>query len=242
MQMDAKKQVNHKDSTWKFFDQIAPNYDRLNRVLSAGIDQYWRKQLIKKIPQKSNLYVIDLATGTGDVILELLKKRSDDVSYVLGMDKSKGMLAIAEQKFAQFQGASIKFEHADAQKIPVNDHTADVVTMAFGIRNVPDVSASLKEMHRILKEDGSVYILEFSLPKISLLRYVYLMYFRYVLPLVGKFVSKHPYAYQYLNESVETFEYGSQFAQKMKDAGFKKVTFDSLSFGIATIYKASKNA
>ncbi len=229
----------NKSESYKIFDQIAGTYDFLNRILSMGIDVYWRKEMIKKLPNGSNLEVLDLATGTADVALTLAKE--DRVKKISGRDLSKEMIAIGQKKVKKANKQDkISLEIGDATDIDAKDESFDLVTISFGIRNFSDPDKSLREIYRVLKPSGRLLILEFSIPKNSMVRSLYFFYFRNLLPWVGNIVSKHKSAYTYLNESVEDFPYGEQFAQKMKAAGFKDVHYQSLTFGISTLYSSDK--
>jgi demethylmenaquinone methyltransferase/2-methoxy-6-polyprenyl-1,4-benzoquinol methylase len=212
------------------FDRISGRYDLLNRVLSLGIDQRWRKRLVRTAACTDR--VLDLATGTGDQLLEFLHRR--DVTSCVGLDLSAGMLAHAVRKL-QDQPATLIRGSADS--LPFADNTFDVVSISFGIRNVVKLDQALREMNRVLKPGGECLILEFGLPKNRLIRLGYLFYFRHVLPLIGGVISGDGKAYRYLNSSVESFPYDQEFADRMHDAGFPEVTFDRLSFGIAYLYK-----
>ncbi len=225
---------------WRMFDRIAHRYDLLNRLLSFRQDVAWRKLLVKLLPDRPNLHVLDLATGTGDVLLSLCKGRKT-VERAVGIDMSGKMLAIGKDKIA-VQGLAHKAAMArgDATRLGVDDATFDAVTIAFGIRNVIDVDAGLREMNRILKPGGRALVLEFSLPGNALFRALYLFYFRNVLPLVGGLVSGDHAAYRYLNTTVESFPYGEAFCAMMRNAGFREVQAHALTMGIATVYQGDK--
>lgn len=228
-----------KADSWKMFDRIAPRYDLLNRLLSFGQDIYWRNKTAAFLPDNDNIKLLDLATGTGDLLLTLMKDKR--VVSGTGLDMAREMLAHAQLKI---NNSKIKkpmtLLRGDAVNIPLNDNSFEAVTIAFGIRNVPDVSKTLKEMHRILKPKGRALILEFSLPKSALMKTLYLFYFRNILPLVGSLISGDSYAYKYLNKTVESFPYGQDFCELMEQAGFKMVRERQMTFGIATIYCGDK--
>lgn len=221
------------------FNRIAHRYDLLNRTLSFGQDIIWRNKVANYLTDDSEQIILDLATGTGDLLISLYEKNSK-VKYGIGLDMAGKMLELAEKKIiAKNLQHSLSLVKADAVRIPFADNTFNAVTIAFGIRNIPEISKALSEMNRILKTNGRALILEFSLPQNSLLKRVYLLYFRYILPFVGKLVSGDSSAYRHLNQSVETFPYGKEFCQLMKGAGFKEVKANQLSHGIATIYQGS---
>jgi len=230
-----------KQTTWKRFDKIAHRYDILNRILSVGIDQYWRKKMISFLPKGEALTLLDLATGTGDVMLSLAKNKRCTFSQLIGMDLSQGMMDIGVQKSRRRKRDDlITFQQGNATDIPMPDDTVDVVTISFGIRNVPDVSKTLSEMGRVLKPGGVGMVLEFSMPENPLLKTLYLFYFRYILPQIGSLISGDKEAYTYLNKSVEVFPYGNAFCQLMYQEGFRGVIQKPLTLGIATLYVGYK--
>jgi len=222
------------------FDRIAKRYDFLNRLLSMRQDVAWRRKLAKMLPAGENLRLIDLATGTGDQIIFLLS-RTKQIGQAIGMDLSEGMLEVGREKIAKLGlNDQVELKTGDANIVPADDSSFDVLTMSFGIRNVLDVSQTMRNMHRVLKPGGRALILEFSLPNNGLIRKSYLFYFRHVLPRIGGALSGDHYAYNYLNKTVETFPYGDEFCGLMKDAGFENVKAHPVTFGIATIYQADK--
>ena len=220
------------------FDKISHRYDLLNRLLSFRQDVVWRNKLVSFIPQ-GPISVLDLATGTGDVLLTIAKKQSA-VQRLIGLDMANQMLRIGRQKFGRQHISSFSLVPGDAQNIPFENNSFDVVTMAFGIRNVPNVSMCLKEIFRTTKNNGRALILEFSLPKNGIVKSFYLFYFRHILPIIGGIVSGDYKAYSYLNKTVEEFPHGDAFSQLLISAGFNKVEAFPQTFGIATIYKADK--
>jgi demethylmenaquinone methyltransferase/2-methoxy-6-polyprenyl-1,4-benzoquinol methylase len=229
-----------KKASWKIFDQIAPTYDRINKVLSMGIDILWRKNFTRYLPQQRNLMCLDLATGTADVALELAK--DERVKHIEATDLSAKMLEFGQKKVSASQYAhKITLHNADGVKIPSPRTSMDVITVAFGIRNFNDYKLSLSNMVRVLKPGGRAMILEFSLPKNSAIKSIYLFYFRSILPTIGNVLSGHSNAYTYLNKTVEDFPYGDAFISEMTSAGFSSVESKSLSFGIATLYIGHKS-
>ena len=225
---------------WRMFDRVAHRYDLLNRLLSFGRDKVWRRELAARLSRRSDQHVLDVATGTADVILSLLDN-STRVSYAVGMDMAGGMLALAATKVAgRKRQQSVALLRADACILPFSDGSFDAVTIAFGIRNVVDVSTALDEMYRVLRPGGCVLVLEFSLPEKRLVRRMYLLYFRKILPTVGGLISGDDYAYRYLNETVETFPYGRAFCDMLAKAGFSKVSANPLTLGVASIYQGDK--
>ena len=198
--------------------------------------------MIKAFPKKSDLVVCDLATGTAELpLLMLSQKESAHIKSIIGLDLSENMLEVGCKKIKQrVQEEKIQLKQADALSIPFPDHTFDVTTMAFGIRNTQNYIKALQEIYRTLKSGGKAIILEFSLPKQALFRALYLFYLRRVLPLLGHFLSGDSEAYRYLNKTIEDFPYGESFCEDMKKHSFKKVSYQSLSMGIVTLYVGEK--
>ena len=222
------------------FDRIAPRYDLLNRVLSMRRDVVWRRRVAALLPERESLEVLDLATGTGDVLIAL-HGANPRVESGVGLDMSGGMLALGQEKLEERGlGSRFRMVRGDAMSIALGDDTFDAITIAFGIRNVMNVETALREMLRTLRPGGRVLILEFSLPTNWFIRVVYLLYFRHILPFLGGIVSGDRAAYQYLNKSVESFPYGEDFTALMHDVGFADVKAYPQSFGIATIYLGDK--
>lgn len=229
-----------REEVWKMFDRIAHRYDLLNRLLSFGQDVIWRKKVSKHLKHIPNQHVLDIATGTADLLLSVFQK-NPVVKSGIGIDLAEKMLDIGRQKISERKlDNKLSLKIGDAMNIPFPENSFDAVMIAFGIRNVVDLQKSLGEMHRILNKHGRAIILEFSLPKNSLIRAIYLFYFRKVLPRIGAIISRDVYAYQYLNETVESFPYGKDFCDLMRMAGFKQVKSTPLTFGIATIYQGDK--
>jgi demethylmenaquinone methyltransferase/2-methoxy-6-polyprenyl-1,4-benzoquinol methylase len=217
------------------FDRIADRYDLLNRLLSFGTDVRWRRKVAKQLDGLSPLRLLDVATGTADQLLALVKGRKFD--FAVGLDVSRGMLGHGVRKVADANLPNpVAMVHGDALALPLADDSINAVTISFGIRNVLDVPKALTEMTRVLQPGGRAVILEFSLPANALIRWGYLIYFRHVLPKIGGLISGDWYAYNYLNKTVETFPYGEDFAELMRAAGFDSVRIIPLTFGIASIY------
>lgn len=232
--LDARKK-----ESYKIFDDIAGTYDVLNHTLSMGIDIYWRNKMLKHLPNKESINALDLATGTGDVALTLVKDAR--VKKITGLDLSKGMIDVGIQKVKK-KGLEKKIflMIGDGVSIPTGDAAFDLTTISFGIRNFSDPQKSLHDIHRVLKKDGRLMIMEFSIPTNFIVRNVYFFYFRHLLPFIGNIVSKHKDAYTYLNKSVEDFPYGDKFLGMMKTAGFQDLKMIPLTFGIATLYIGDK--
>jgi demethylmenaquinone methyltransferase/2-methoxy-6-polyprenyl-1,4-benzoquinol methylase len=222
------------------FDRIAKRYDLLNHILSLGQDIFWRKKVGTFLLGRSGQYLLDLATGTGDQLLYLMKN-SDKIEKAVGIDLSTEMLTVGREKIRKQQlDNCIILEEGDVENIEYRNDTFDAVTIAFGIRNVTDVKQSISEMYRVLKPEGRVIILEFSIPENRFIRRIYLFYFRYLLPQIGSLISGDGHAYRYLNKTVETFPYGDKFCNLLTSAGFEKVSMYPQSFGIVTIYHGDK--
>jgi len=224
----------------QMFNAISPSYDRVNRILSFGIDQRWRKTLKKHLPEGSHIHLLDLATGTCDQLLELMK--TGKINKACGIDLAEEMLDIGKGKIAKSAFADkVSLSVASALEIPLDDESFDCTTISFGIRNVGDPLKCLKEMHRILKPKGRALILEFSHPENRSVRMLNLLYLRYILPTVGGMFSGKKSAYSYLNRTIESFPYGEAFCSLMEEAGFKKITAYPLTFGVATLYVGEKS-
>ncbi len=223
------------------FNQLAKHYDLINRVLSWGIDQRWRKKLSAQLIITSpNMKLLDIATGTGDQIISLCKTHAA-INSAIGIDLSENMLNIGRKKVKQRNLSSIiQLRKGNATHLPFNNNTVDIVSCSFGLRNIDDLPLALSEIRRVLKPGGQLLILEFSLPKNKVIKGMYLGYFRYILPVLGNLFSSHPDAYTYLNRSVEQFPYGIVFADMLRDHQYTSVKVIPLSFGISTIYTAQK--
>ncbi|MCP3178456.1 bifunctional demethylmenaquinone methyltransferase/2-methoxy-6-polyprenyl-1,4-benzoquinol methylase UbiE [Desulfuromonas sp. KJ2020] len=219
----------------EMFDTIAPRYDLLNRLLSLGIDRRWRAFAVRQLQIPEGGRVLDVATGTGDVALEIATRTPDSVRIV-GEDLTQGMLRIGQEKIAASAFAHrIFLVNAPCEAMPHPGSVFDGVTIAFGIRNVVDRLAGLQEMVRVLKPGGRAVILEFSNPRSRLFKALYYFYFRRVLPFIGGLLSKRS-AYQYLPDSVLEFPDQQTFKGMMAEAGFTDLRHFDLTFGIATIY------
>ncbi len=222
----------------QMFDGIARRYDLLNHLLSMGIDIVWRKKTIDQLQPRPNWRILDLATGTGDLGFEC-GKRAGDIQ-VIGVDPSMPMLREGEKKNAS-RANPVAFLCGEGECLPFGEGTFDGVTIGFGIRNVAELETALSEMCRVLKVGGRVAVLEFSRPRTPVFRGLYNFYFQRILPRIGHMVSRDPNAYRYLYESVMRFPEGADFCRRLSDAGFVDIQAVRLSFGIATIYLASKS-
>ncbi|PLW92636.1 MAG: bifunctional demethylmenaquinone methyltransferase/2-methoxy-6-polyprenyl-1,4-benzoquinol methylase UbiE [Marinilabiliales bacterium] len=225
------------DEVTSMFDTIAPKYDRLNRILSFRSDVRWRKKMVKMVKQYKPEHILDLAAGTGDLSLALTRLNP---GKIIAADPSAGMLAIAEKKFKR-KKRNIEIALATAENLPFDDKTFDLVTIAFGIRNFSKPETALNEIHRVLKKDGILAILEFGLPEKGLFGKLYLWYFKKILPLLGRMISKHYSAYSYLPETVQSYPYGEEFSAFMKENNFENFRIKKLNSGIAYIYLNRNN-
>ena len=234
------KSAPSKIGVWRMFDKIAKRYDFLNRLFSLRRDVAWRKKLARFIPKRQGLNILDLATGTADVLLTI-EKQTQNIRIAVGLDMATKMLEIGRRK-VRAKGASSKISllQGDALHIPFKTNHFDAVTMAFGIRNVVKIERCLDEMNKVLKADGRALVLEFSLPENKFFQKVYLLYFRHILPKIGGMLSGDRNAYNYLNKSVESFPYGEAFCRLLEQSGFENVRAIPLTFGIATLYLGDK--
>jgi demethylmenaquinone methyltransferase/2-methoxy-6-polyprenyl-1,4-benzoquinol methylase len=221
------------------FDAIAPRYDVLNRVLSAGIDKRWRRRAIRSLRFTGRETLLDVCTGTADVALEGI---AQGAARVLGVDFAGAMLALGLRKTrAAALDRRIALVRGDAMRLPVPDGSVDAVTVAFGIRNVQNAEIACREMARALKPGGRLAILEFGVPRIPGVSAAYLWYFTHVLPAIGRMVSGHNAAYSYLPASVGTFPAPAEFMSTLRTAGFTDVSASPLTFGIVYLYTAEKH-
>jgi demethylmenaquinone methyltransferase/2-methoxy-6-polyprenyl-1,4-benzoquinol methylase len=223
------------------FAEIAPRYDLVNRMLSGGIDVWWRHVTVRRAPPPPTGAILDVCTGTGDLALAYARASGNDVRIVAS-DFCRPMLDRGREK-SRKTGANVEWVEADAMALPFPAAAFDLVTVAFGLRNIADTARGLAEMARVLRPGGRLAILEFSLPTNPLVRGFYLWYFRRVLPFLGNAVARNRSdAYTYLNKSVEEFPAGERLAALIGAAGFDRVTMVPLTFGIATLSIATRSA
>ncbi len=213
------------------FGSIAARYDLANHLLSCGIDFYWRKRAAEIVANWQPKNIVDLATGTGDLALALQKKLPD--TEIMAVDFLPEMLELAKRKGLR------QTMVADAMKLPFADSSFDCATVAFGLRNMEDWGGALREMSRVLKPNGHVLVLEFSLPTMSILRTLYRFYLHRCLPMLGSFLTKQKHAYDYLGDSIEEFPSGNAMTDLIAKSGFGLTTAEPLTGGIVTIYTAS---
>jgi demethylmenaquinone methyltransferase/2-methoxy-6-polyprenyl-1,4-benzoquinol methylase len=216
------------------FDAIAPRYDLLNHVLSAGIDRRWRERAVRSLGLTGRERLLDVCTGTADMALQ-----AKDAAYVFGVDFAGAMLVVGSRKVqAAGQGNRIALARGDATRLPVRDGTVDAATVAFGIRNVERPERACAEIARVMRPGGRLAILEFGVPRVPGVSALYLWYFRYVLPFIGRVVSGDQVAYSYLPASVGRFPPPAQFVAILEQAGFTGVRAVPLTLGIVYLYTA----
>ena len=221
------------------FNDIAPTYDRLNHILSFDIDKLWRKRVVRIVRKLGAKYIMDMATGTGDLAIALA--RNIEGSTIYGADFSSEMLAVAKQKIeALGLSERISLTECNAESIPLADEAVDAATVAFGVRNFEHQKEALTEMKRTIRKGGHLVVLEFSNPRFALVRWCYRIYSHYILPTIGRLVSKHATAYTYLPDSIDKFASPEEFTTLLKEVGFDSVERRSQSMGIAHIYIANK--
>ena len=224
------------------FDAIAHRYDRLNHLLSAGFDRRWRRQAVAALDLSDGARVLDVCTGTADLAM-IASRHQPAPRAVIGVDFAGAMLALGQQKL-QSAGLArvVRLVRGDACRLPCSSGTIDAVSVGFGIRNVAETARAVEEMFRVLKAGGRLAILEFGEPRYPVLRSIYLWYFRRVLPLIGRLLSKHTEAYAYLPASVSAFLTPDALAALLRASGFSEVHVDRLTFGVVYLYMGRKPA
>lgn len=228
-----------KDQVEQMFDNIAPAYDPLNHILSLGIDRQWRRTAINWLKPFRPQHILDIATGTGD--FAILAGRRLAPAQLIGVDISEGMMQVARQKVARYgMEAMIHFQKEDCLRMSFADDSFDAVTIAFGVRNFENLDACLREIHRVLRADGHLAILELSTPVRSPFKQLFAFYSKAILPLIGRLISKDNSAYTYLPETIKAFPQGEVMQGILKKAGFREVGFRRLTMGICTLYMVTK--
>ncbi|MBJ6367835.1 bifunctional demethylmenaquinone methyltransferase/2-methoxy-6-polyprenyl-1,4-benzoquinol methylase UbiE [Snuella sp. CAU 1569] len=230
--------LGKKEQVTKMFDTISSDYDGLNRIISFGIDIKWRKKVVNIVKEKQPESILDIATGTGDLAINLT---ATNASKIIGLDISSGMLEIGKEKIKRKSLENkIELVLGDSENMPFEDNTFDAITVAFGIRNFETLENGLKEILRVLKPNGRFVILETSVPTKFPYKQGYKIYTKYILPVIGKLFSKDKRAYRYLSESASVFPYGETLNNILRKIGFISVEDFPQTMGVATIYVASK--
>lgn len=233
------KDAGKKEQVAEMFDNISPKYDLLNRVLSGGVDVYWRKKAIGLLRKEDPKLILDIATGTGDLAVEAVKQLNPD--KVIGVDISEGMLAYGREKMEKLNlSDKIELRMGDSEKLLFDDNTFDAVVVSFGVRNFENLLKGLTDMFRVTKSGGTCVVVEFSKPRSFPMKQLYGFYSTKILPLIGRMVSKDTSAYSYLPESVNAFPDGEDFLAVFRQAGFKDTICKQLTFGICSIYVGKK--
>ncbi len=240
MPSPAASRPSQHDAVGQMFDRIAPTYALLNHILSFGLDYCWRGKLAGNLDKDREIEVLDLATGTGDLLVSMLRRRGN-ISKAVGLDISENMLAVCRGNIKRCKLADrVTLVQGDAARTGLGDGRFDAVTMAFGIRNVPDPAETLSEIYRLLRRGGVALILEFSLPANRIVRSLYLVYLRHVVPFIGYLVSRDKGAYRYLNRTIEAFDKNRDLPALMRKAGFSNIARTPLTFGTVSLYSGCK--
>lgn len=233
----AGSKLSKKEQIASMFNDIAFRYDFLNHFMSLGIDRIWRKKALKQLQSLQPQNILDVATGTGD--LAIMAEKLLHPARITGIDISEGMLDVGRQKIARLGLESkITLQAGDSETISFPDLTFDAITVAFGVRNFENLEKGLSEMRRVLKAGGKLVILEFSNPTAFPIKQLYNLYFRFITPLLGKWIAKSQAAYSYLPDSVKAFPQGQVMCNILNNTGFQAVTCKTLTFGICSIYCA----
>ncbi len=228
-----------KEGIRKLFDNIAPDYDRLNHILSLNIDKGWRRKAVKEIiDSEQPMTILDVACGTGDFTIEIARKAAGG-SRVTGIDLSEGMMKIGREKIKK-AGVEAEMVQGDCEALPYDEGIFDRISVGFGVRNFEHLDVGLKEMCRVLKTDGKLVVLELSVPSNGFVRWCYKLYFLKILPAVGGWISGDRGAYEYLPASVLKFPAPEKFMEMMRKSGFKEVRHRSLTLGICRMYVGVK--
>jgi demethylmenaquinone methyltransferase/2-methoxy-6-polyprenyl-1,4-benzoquinol methylase len=236
---DKDSTLSKKEQVAAMFDSIAPRYDRVNRILSGGIDVRWRKKALSFLKPLNPKIILDVATGTADVAILMTKMLHPE--KVIGIDISEGMLEGGRTKIKNDSLEKvIELRKGDSETINFPEHTFDAVTVSFGVRNFENLEKGLQEIYRVLKPGGRLVILEFSKPKFPLMAALYRFYMQIAAPQVAGWISKNKQAYEYLDNSINAFPEGNDFLNILRKSGFKQTECERLTFGIASIYIGDK--
>jgi len=242
MKESIKPNQNHPDTkknqVTKMFDGISKSYDILNRIITLGIDVIWRKRVVRLLKKEQPKSILDIATGTGDLVIELA---SIDAEKIIGLDISPGMLEIGKQKVKKNNlDNRIEMQLGDSEALIFEDSSFDGVTIAFGVRNFENLDLGLQEIFRVLKPNGTIIVLETAVPKNTILKRFYSFYTQQIMPFIGKLFSKDRSAYQYLSDSAASFPCGENFNNILRKNGFIKVKDYPQTLGVSSIYFAKK--
>ncbi len=233
-----EQKSSKKEQVATMFNNISKRYDLLNHLLSLGIDILWRKKAIKELKDDQPKLILDMATGTADFAIESLSLHPDKV---IGVDISEGMLEVGRKKLKRMKlDDRIELKLGDSERIPFDDNIFDAIIVAFGVRNYENLERGLADMFRVLKPGGKVVVLEFSKPSKFPFKQLYNFYFKAILPVIGRMISKDQSAYTYLPESVQSFPDGEAFQKVLRKVGYQKTTCKTLTFGISSIYTGKK--
>ena len=235
---NQKDPESKKKQIINLFNSISPNYDSLNRIMTFGIDIVWRKRVVRLVQKQKHNSILDIATGTGDLALSLAKLNSNTI---IGLDISKEMLSIGKQKvLSRNLNHRIKMLSGDSEDLNFKDESFDIVTISFGIRNLENIEKGLNEIKRVLKSKGALVILETSVPKNIIVKSLYLLYVRKIIPFISFILSNNRVAYQYLSDSAIAFPCGESFNNILRKNGFIEVDDFPQTFGVSSIYFAKK--
>lgn len=230
--------LGKKEQVATMFNNISKDYDGLNRVISFGIDVSWRKKVVKIVSKNNPQQILDIATGTGDLALMMAKLNP---TKIIGLDISEGMLNVGREKIAKVNlSDKIEMVVGDSENMPFEDNTFDAITVSFGVRNFANLDKGLTEIRRVLKPNGTFVILETSNPTKFPFKHGYKFYTSFILPIIGKIFSKDKVAYSYLSESANSFPFGGTFDNILQKNGFINTEYKPVTFGVATIYSATK--
>ena len=226
-----------KEYVRQMFNDVSKRYDFLNKVLSFGIDSYWRKNLIRMMNIQKGISILDVATGTGDIVFEILKDNNVEIT---GLDYAENMIVEANEKAISKNVLNqVQFIHGDAEELPFSDCSFDLLSISFGFRNIGHYDVALSEFNRVLKPGGKLAILEFSEPNSKIFNIMYQFYFKHILPKVGAFISKSD-GYKYLPESVKHFPSRAELKSMIKGSGFNNIIIKDLTFGVCSIFIGEK--
>lgn len=230
--------LGKKDQVTKMFDTISKEYDGLNRVISFGIDIKWRKKVVEIVKKTNPSTILDIATGTGDLAINLTQTKANSI---IGLDISEGMLNVGRKKIEKLNlSSTIKMVVGDSENMPFDDNSFDAITVAFGVRNFENLEKGLSEIYRVLKPGGTFVVLETSVPTKFPFKQGYTFYSSKILPLIGKMFSKDKVAYKYLSDSAAKFPFGKAFNNILEKTGFIAIEDKPQTFGVASIYVAKK--